>query len=217
MKKKFSQLLVILFSSITSLPVLSAADGAPFTVTGEQVVHRPPAGWKLAWMSGKSDGNYFSEYIPDEEDINSWRKGYLLIQRIGFPPNEIVKALEKNRIRIGDALLYSFMQEVRKTCGGRQESMEFKGNNFNGLYFAMGGGFCDRYGPAAPFGEGQIVGFVEGKNFMFRIQYSWRPRSTAEHGDHIPWRIAQDKIEQYRTAIQATTICGNAETPACKD
>ena len=48
-----------------------ASDWTPFAITGEQLNHLPPKGWRLAWMDGKPDGRYLVEYIPERESINS--------------------------------------------------------------------------------------------------------------------------------------------------
>jgi len=218
MKKYFVRIAMTFCLTAIFLPALAAEDGMPFPVIGEQLDHRPPEGWKLAWMSGKADGNYLIEYIPKEEDIHSWREGYLLIQRLSYPPKEALTELEKHKTRIADAALYEFIKQAKQACSGRHSGMEQRTNTFNGVYFAIGGGYCDRYGSAAPFGEGSIVAFAEGEKYLFRIQYGWRPQSTLEQtNNHIPWRISPDKAKQYLGAIKATSLCGGSGEPACRN
>lgn len=207
--------LLLLFVG-TPLAASAANDGVPFSVIGEQLDLRPPEGWKLAWMSGKADGSYIVEYIPEAEDIDSWRVGYLAIERLEYPPAEVLKELEKRKTRVADVALYQFAKKAKETCGGRHMEMAHRTNTFNGVYFAVGGGFCDRYGQAAPFGEGSFFAFAEGESYLFRIQYGWRPKTIQDQESNVPWRIAPQKAAQYLEAIKATSLCGGLDQPECR-
>lgn len=217
--KKFSTALHFLLPLLAGvLHVASAADdGAPFSVIGEQLDHRPPDGWKLAWMSGKADGRYIVEYIPQEENINSWRDGYLAIERLAYPSAEVLKEIETHKTRIAAVALYQFIRKAKESCGGKHSEMAQRTNTFNGVYFAVGGGYCDRYGQAAPFGEGSFVAFAEGKDYLFRIQYGWRPKTIQDQENNVPWRITPKTAEQYLGAIKATALCGGSNQRACKN
>lgn len=196
----------------------AAANGEPFPITGEQLEFPLPEGWKLAWMSGKGGGGgYLSEYIPQTEGIHSWREGYLAVERLEYPSTEALKELEKYKIRLSDFALHQFLKKAKEICGGQHTNMAQRTNIFNGVYFAVGGGYCDRYGPAAPFGEGSFVAFAEGKNFWFRIQYGWRPKTLQEQGNNLPWRISPKKATDYLEAIKAATLCGGVEEPVCRN
>jgi hypothetical protein len=215
--KKLSPAVLFLFSPLIALPLPASAaeNGKPFPVVGEQLGHRPPEGWKLAWMSGNANGGYIAEYIPGAEDLNSWRDGYLSIERLAYPPAEVLKELEKHKTRTADVALYQFIEQAKKSCGGQHTQMSQRTNTFNGVYFAVGGGYCDRYGPAAPFGEGSFVAFVEGKSYLFRIQYGWRPRAARAKLENGPWAISPQKATQYLEAIKATSLCGGSGQPVC--
>jgi hypothetical protein len=198
------------------LAASAADDGVPFSVVGEQLDHHPPEGWKLAWMNGKADGTYIAEYISEAEDINSWREGYLAIERLEYPPAEVLKEIEKRKSRVADVALYQLVRKAKETCGGQHVEMTQRTNTFNGVYFAVGGGYCDRYGKVAPFGEGSFVAFAEGKSYLFRIQYGWRPKSAQDQEGNVPWRIAPQKAKQYLEAIKAMSLCGGLDQPACR-
>lgn len=189
--------------------------GKPFKVIGEQVEHKIPDGWKLAWMEGKADGRYFAEYIPAGEDINSWRTGYLAIERIPYPSPQILDEIHKMKTTFSEIGLHHFMEIAAKRCGEKHIEMSRRVNTFNGVFFAVSGGFCDHYDNIAPFGEGAFVAFLEGKNNVFRIQYSWRPISEATKNNDLPWRIPSNKAEAYLNAIKATTLCGGESQPNC--
>jgi len=216
--KKHSATVSFLLSLFTAMPlVVSAAnEGAPFAVIGEQLDHRPPDGWKLAWMSGKADGSYIAEYIPEEEDIQSWREGYLAIERLEFPPADVLQEIEKYKTRLADVALHQFAKRAKETCGGQHAEMSQRTNTFNGVYFAISGGYCDRYGKAAPFGEGSFIAFAEGQNYFFRLQYGWRPKTIQEQQKNVPWRIDPQKALQYLEAIRASSLCGGLDQPACR-
>lgn len=216
--KKLSTTVHFLLLLFVGAPFAVSAenDGVPFSVIGEQLDHRPPEGWKLAWMSGKADGSYIVEYIPDAEDINSWRVGYLAIERLEYPPTEVLKELEKHKTRVADVALYQLVKKAKETCGGQIAEMARRTNTFNGVYFAVSGGYCDRYGQAAPFGEGSFIAFAEGNSYLFRIQYGWRPKTAQDQENNIPWRIAPQKATQYLEAIKATSLCGGLDQPACR-
>lgn len=210
---------VITFLAIVAGTLLNLAahanEGTPFPVTGEQLDHAPPPGWKLAWMTGKADGTYAAEYIPSEENIKTWRNGYLVIQRLENPPAAIRKEIEDHKTRLAVVALMQYAETAKKTCGGNHTPMVRRTNEFEGVYSAVSGGFCDKYGQMAPFGEGGVFAFIEGKDYLFRIQYSWRPISSKDQIEHFPWRIAPGKSRDYLEAIRTTTLCGGEGQKMC--
>lgn len=210
-------LLALLSFGLLSVPLFTkAADGKAFAITGEQVNHPIPDGWKLAWMDGKPDGRYFAEYIPVDEDINSWSSGYLAIERIPMPSPETMEEVRKTKTSLAEIGLHHFIDQANKRCNGKHEEMSQRVNTFNNTFFAVGGGFCSRYGTMAPFGEGAFVAFLEGRHNIFRIQYAWRPKSENNKDDFLPWRIAPEIAKVRLEAIKATTLCGSEGQPACQ-
>jgi hypothetical protein len=208
-----------LFLLLTTSPFATSApeNGAPFAVVGEQLDYAAPKGWKLAWMDGKPDGSYVAEYIPQTEEINSWRDGYLAIARLPYPPAQILKEIENSKTTISELALIQYIQKAKDTCGGKHEAMSQRTNTFNDIYVAVGGGFCDKYGSAAPFGEGAFVAFAQGKNYLFRVRYGWRPRSDQNQSDNLPWRITPSVAKEYLEAIKALSLCAGVGQPACKN
>ncbi len=123
--------------------------------------------------------------------------------------------MEKSKTKISALALRIFIDKASNACGGKHFPMSQRTNIFNGVDFAVGGGFCAKYGSAAPFGEGSFIAFAEGKNYLFRIQYSWRP-SSAEDKSSLSWRITPETAKQYLEAIKASYLCGGANQPPCE-
>jgi hypothetical protein len=194
----------------------AAEKGKPFNVTGERMDIQVPAGWKLAWMDKMPDNGYLQEFIPKSEDINAWRKGYLSIQRIAYPPAAVLEEIKRTNRHLADVALASYMETADVNCEGKNTEMSQRANEFNGVHFAVSGGFCDRFGTAAPFGEGAIIAFAEGRNFLFRIQYGWRPANEQEAQSNLPWRESWEVMTSYLKTIKASSLCGNADRPVCK-
>ncbi|SDG37429.1 MULTISPECIES: hypothetical protein [unclassified Duganella] len=189
--------------------------GKPFTINGEQVTLPVPKFWKLAWMEGTPDGANVLEYIPPDEDIKSWRGGYLQISRSAYPAPELLAQLEQAKANITDVALAQNTRDAAKGCGGKYQAMPQHALTFNNVRFAVGGGFCDLYGPAAPLGEGAFVAFIQGKDYLFRIHYGWRPATPEEQKSHLPWRITPAASLRYLESIKAATLCGGKDQAAC--
>jgi hypothetical protein len=83
-------------------------------------------------MEGSPQGGYVVEYIPQAEDIQSWREGYLVVQRMPYPSASSMADLKKANAKIADVALYQFMKKVEQTCGGRHQAMTQAANNYNG-------------------------------------------------------------------------------------
>lgn len=188
----------------------------PFRVVGEQIEYAVPAGWKLAWMEGKPDGSFFVEFIPKDETIEKWRGGYLLVQRLPYPNPDVLEKIKSIKSKIADVALFQFFEKANKACVGKNQLMSQRTNVFNSIYMAIGGGFCDRYAGAAPFGEGTVIAFAEGEDFLFQMQYGWRPANMQELNANLPWRINEEKIRPYLEAFKSSSLCGGSKQPFCK-
>ncbi|MYN15955.1 hypothetical protein GTP81_04250 [Rugamonas sp. FT107W] len=189
--------------------------GKPFAVVGEQLQHKIPKGWKLAWMEGQPDGEYFVEYLPEAEDINNWREGYLSIRRLPYPNATAMAQIEKAGAKVADVALFQFIKGAVQSCGGRHQAMSQRTDTSNGVYLAVSGGYCDKYGSAAPFGEGSLIAYAQGKDYVFQIQYGWRPKSETDQKTNLPWHIAPETARQYMEAIKASSLCGGGGQAAC--
>lgn len=213
---KHAMLCAGLFAAASGSAQSGQDQGKPFTVSGEQLQHPIPKGWKLAWMEGTPDGGYLAEYIPQADDINNWREGYLSIQRAAYPGAAVVEQIAKANAKVSDVALVQFMKMAADNCGGHHQAMSKGTNTFNGVHFAVSGGYCDKYGPAAPFGEGSVIAYVDGRDYLFRIQYSWRPKDEQAQKDNLPWRIAPAVSTGYMLAIKESSLCGGGGgQPAC--
>lgn len=194
----------------------AATKWSPFRVSGEQLDFRVPDGWKLAWMSGKGDDQYLAEYLPVNENIDAWRGEYFSINRFRYPSQKIRDKIAALHSSVAAVALYQFIRKADATCGGIHVDMSQRIAMFNGVRFAVGGGYCSRYGSAAPFGEGSIVAFAEGEQYVFRVKYDWRPSSSDEQKEDLPWRNKIQKIKGYIESIKLMTLCGGKDEPVCK-
>lgn len=208
--------IILIFGLFSASLSASDSDGNPFAVVGEQVNHQIPDGWKLAWMSGESDGRFFVEYIPADEEINSWHSGYLLIERIPLPSAEALEEIRSMKTTLPELALHHFIEQAKTDCGGEHKEMSRSVNTFNDILFAVSGGFCSLYVNSAPYGEGAFVAFLEGNHYIFRIQYAWRPASETNKNNHLPWRIAPEMAEKILNTIKVTTLCGSENQPVCQ-
>jgi len=214
MKSVFLTIPLLLLPGISPIVTFATEKGTPFRVIGEQLEHPIPKNWKLAWMDGKPDGRFVVEYIPENDDINTWRKGYLAIERLPYPSSEVMQQIEGN---ISEFALSRYIQLAKERCAGKHKAMSQRTNTFKNTLMSVGGGFCDKYGPAAPFGEGSFVAFVQGEDFLFRVQYGWRPDSTKELNANLPWRISRQAATQYLEAIKASSLCGGTGERECNN
>ncbi|MFA6119828.1 MAG: hypothetical protein WCT35_02415 [Sideroxydans sp.] len=180
--------------------------GEPFSVKGERIDITPPAGWKLAWMIGKPDGEYFAEYIKDGEDVLSWKSGLLLIRRAPYPSADIREQISKLKAKVADVGLIQLANQTREICKGQYVPTAQRVNTFGGLYFSVGGWYCGLVGPNIPYGEGAYVALIEGKDFIHLIQYSWRPQSEVEV-KASPWAIEENTATAYLQSIISAVIC----------
>lgn len=212
--------LVLLLAATTAMAAEAPAaggEGRPFEVHGEQVQHAIPAGWTLAWMDGDRSGNgeVLAEYLPPGEDIQQWRGGYLLIRRFPVPAADVMQQVAASGHSLIEVGIAQQQEKARRFCSGTFTPTSARSNRFNGIDFAVAGGFCDKVGPAAPFGEGAVVAFLQGRTFVHQLQYGWRPADAAELKRNRPYRIDPARIGGYMQAITATTLCGGEQQPAC--
>jgi hypothetical protein len=207
--KKILRLFIV--SLIVLAPCSYAeSDFKPFSVNGERLDLVPPNQWKLASMQGDPNGNYLVEYTPELDDINNWKDGYLLIQRIHYPAQNIMEELTKLKTRISDASLHAFIDQAKKSCTGKHSEMNQRTNTFNNLYFAVGGGYCDGKTSKSRYGEGAFVALIEGRDFLYKIQYGWRPQSPEEQ-HRSPWGIDEATAIAYLESIKSAQLCDESK------
>lgn len=211
--KNIIWILALFFSYISFS--YAESDGKPFKVNGERLDLSPPDNWKLAWMSGDPNKSYFVEYIPENDDINSWKNGYLLIERYPYPPPEILEELAASKMRIATVALIQLTNLVAKDCPDKFEPTSQKIDTFNGLFFAVGGGYCSIGRKITKYGEGAFTAFVEGKDFIYKIQYGWRPQTEAEKRSS-PWGIDEKTATFYLESLKSATLCDDSKSN-CKN
>lgn len=195
----------MLAASIASLPARAdMLEGSLFQPNGENLLIQPPAGWRLAYMNGDPNGDYVVEFMPRNESHDSWREGYMSVQRGGLDGTTGMASQVVQRVLKGAQL----------KCSGHFTAMKRKDTTTNGAATSISGGFCDRYGPAAPYGEGSVVAVVEGQTNLFLVQFAWRP-ATENELKAYGWRITPQKLQTYLDLLNQATLCGGKEQPAC--
>jgi hypothetical protein len=204
---------------ISALLVISnshaAVEGAPFVVDGERIDIVPPTGWRLTWMAGDANGEYFAEYIKDGEDARSWKSGLLLIRRLKYPSADLLEQIEKAKSRVADIMLLQYDNQTQQMCKDKYVPAAKRVGELSGLYFAVGGWYCRLNSKETPFGEGSYVAFVEGKGFVHLVQYSWRPQ-TGQDANSSEWGIDLKTGKTYLDSIVSSVLC-DENKKTCKN
>jgi len=197
-----------LLSLSLSLSAVAGPKEAPAAPSnGENLVIQPPAGWRLAYMTGDPGSNYMVEFMPNGEDQDNWREGYMSVKRGAYTP--------VGGQHLATQAVESLIQSAQSKCAGHFVVMKQKNTQTNGAYTSIGGGFCDRYGGVAPYGEGNLTAVVEGKKNLFMVQFGWRPATESDLKDYS-WRIQPERLQQYLNLINQANLCGGGnDEPAC--
>jgi len=207
MKKMQTLLLVapLLFLTLSLPAAAGKKDEQAAPSNGENLVIQPPAGWRLAYMTGDPSSNYLVEFMPNGEDKDNWREGYMSVQRGAYTPAG----------HLATQAVESLIQAAQSKCAGHFVVMKQKDTQTNGAYTSIGGGFCDRYGGVAPYGEGNLTAVLEGKQNLFMVQFGWRPATETDLKDYN-WRIQPERLQQYLNLINQAALCGGGkDQPAC--
>ncbi len=179
-------------------------EGSIFQPNGENLIIQPPSGWRLAYMNGDPNGDYVVEFMPQNESHDSWREGYMSVQRGAIDGTAGMSSQIVQRV----------LQGAQLNCQGHFAAMKRKDTMTNGAATSISGGFCDRYGAVAPYGEGSMIAVVEGKEHLFLVQFGWRPATENELKDY-GWRITPQKLQVYLDLLNHATLCGGKEQPPC--
>jgi len=209
-------LVMLVFSIHLQMVEPALADtvaGMPFNVKGERLDVTPPPGWNIVWMEGDSTGEYFVEYAPAGEDVETWKTGHLSIVRKPYPSAQTMKEIRDAKLKVADVALIGMVKRLSSSCAGYEE-ITMRTTTANGLYSALGGGYCGKPSENAPLGEGAFVAFYESKNFIYKVQYSWRPQSEAEKQSSL-WGIDAAHAKLYRESLKSATLCDESKK-TCK-
>src|SRR5450830_662770 len=197
----------LLASVLTPLSVRAELlEGRVFQPNGENLIIQPPAGWRLAYMNGDPNGDYVVEFMPQNESHDSWREGYMSVQRGA--------ADLSSGAHLSTQIVQRVLQGAQRNCAGHFTPMKQKDSMTNGAYTSISGGFCDRLGSAAPFGEGSLIAVFEGTRNLFLVQFGWRPATENELKGN-PLRITPQKLQQYLDLLNRATICGGQDQLIC--
>lgn len=211
------RLLAPLLASLLAMAPLAGhaeAEGRLFQPRGENLMISPPPGWRLAYMDGDPDGNYVVDFLPANEAHDSWREGYMGVQRRGYPDAALAANIQARNLTVAQVALTEVMQGAQRNCPGRFVAMAQKDGSTNNIPVSVSGGFCDRTGPVAPYGEGTVLAVYQGKQQLFVVQFSWRP-PTENALKQYPYRISPAGLQQYLDLLNAATLCGGPDEGKC--
>lgn len=207
MKKLLALLLVQTSLLLSPQAHAELLQGSVFQPNGENLQIKAPAGWRLAYMNGDPNGDYVVEFMPENEAHDSWREGYMSVQR------GVVDMTSGTHL--STQFVQRILQGAQRNCSGRFTAMRQKDTVTNGAYTSLGGGFCDRVGSTAPFGEGSLIAVIEGSKNMFLVQFGWRPATENELKDY-GWRITPQKLQQYLDLLNNASLCGGKDQAVCR-
>lgn len=204
----------IALAALAPAPAWAGAEGAVFQPRGENLMISPPPGWRMAFMDGDPGGEYVVDFLPANEAHDSWREGYMGIQRRSFPDSALVNNITARNLTVAQVAITEVMQGAQRNCPGRFVPMKQKDSLTNNIPTSVSGGFCDRAGAAAPYGEGTVIAVYQGKERLFVVQFSWRP-STQNELKQYAYRIAPAKLQQYLDLLNGASLCGGPDEGAC--
>ncbi|MFJ3045254.1 hypothetical protein ACIPEN_05435 [Herbaspirillum chlorophenolicum] len=217
LKKLTSAAMAACMALAALLPMRAGAElitGAVFQPKGENLMISPPPGWRMAYMDGRPDGDYVVDFLPPNEAHDSWREGYMGVQRRSFPDSALLDNIKARNLNVPQVAIAEIMQGAQRNCPGRFQPMGQKNTVTNGIPTSVSGGFCDRAGAAAPYGEGSVVAVFQGQERLFVVQFGWRPATQNELKEY-GWRITPAKLQQYLDLLNGATLCGGADEGPC--
>lgn len=143
-----------------------------FYIQGEQLDIPIPQEAKLAFTLGDPNGIYLVEYTNKNDNVEQW-KSYLITDE-RYP---------KNMGSYADFFLFK-LNALRRDCPSIRFSVleEFINPNFTGQSVALAY-FCAENLPQAENGEGALLILLEGEDYYFSLQKSWRPQFPVKSED----------------------------------
>ncbi|TWC64139.1 hypothetical protein FB597_109122 [Herbaspirillum sp. SJZ099] len=217
LKKLTGAAIIACAALAASLPMRAGAElitGAVFQPQGENLMISTPPGWRMAYMDGRPDGDYVVDFLPPNEAHDSWREGYMGVQRRSFPDSALLDNIKARNLNVPQVAMTEIMQGAQRNCPGRFQPMGQKNTVTNGIPTSVSGGFCDRAGAAAPYGEGSVVAVFQGRERLFVVQFGWRPATPNELKEY-GWRITPARLQQYLDLINGATLCGGPDQGPC--
>ncbi len=215
-KKCILSYLVILLGLMSGPASSVESEGKLFEVNGLQLAITPPVGWSVVWMDGDPDGDYFVEYLPKGDDVNSWRDGYIFVNRISFiNKQELLEKIESEGYSLLDFMFKAFMHKAQKTCPSEFVKSKPKTENFNNIEYILGAGYCNKYGSAAPYGESNVVAYARSGDVVFNVKFAWRPHSKEDQIANPHWPISYEKVDFTFGVLKNAFLCGDEDHEEC--
>lgn len=198
---------------------VSAKDGDPFEISGEQLLFRRSPQWDLVWMARNPDEGYFIEYVPSYEHISNWKFGYQKVQRYPMPSSEAIGQVlqETNSVSLLEGLSKIHQSQAKQACQGEYRPLPLVRDKVNSMDFVRGGGFCTKYGGPAAFGEGAIIAFYLGKDYVHSVHYGWRPIDLKSQQENSPYGVFLPLLGNHLKSLSMVSVCGSQDKsmPSC--
>ncbi|MFL9925809.1 hypothetical protein PQR62_16125 [Herbaspirillum lusitanum] len=189
-------------------------EGSVFQPNGENLIIQTPPNWRMAYMNGDPGSDYVVEFLPPNEAHDSWREGYMSVQRRTLPGSALMDGIRARQLTLSSVAVGEVLQNVQRNCAGKFMQMRQKDTLTGSAPTSISGGFCDRYGAAAPYGEGSVFAVVEGKKSLFVVQFGWRP-ATQDENKQFGYRISPERLQVYLDLLNRAVLCGADDEPAC--
>lgn len=154
------QLQQILQEELTQLQQTSKSK----KIVGERVDFKLPKHMQLAFMAGNPKDRFMAEYISKKEKVESWKSDFIAQQRSKLPLQVL-------------ALLS--IQGIQNACPAPNlySSISRLTQEPSRIIFTY---FCKVPQTQAPFGEGGVMTFLQGSDYVFKFWSSWRPQSESD-------------------------------------
>ena len=141
----------------------------PQKLIGEQVDFNLPKNAKLSYLYGDPKTVFLAEYIEDGDNIEQW-KGYFAAQHKSFFPASLLAHLTITAVK-------QKCQNLKESALIEHFNKDMQQNQQQPYTWSY---FCADKTPQAPYGEGGIMYFIQGKENGFKFWQSWRPQSEQE-------------------------------------
>lgn len=217
---KHALLISALLSFSTQAQTLQTPTPTNAAIHGEQISILIDDAWFPAWQNllkpqaregqANAEQGYNVEYIPRGQDIEKWRGEYLLVSRMSYP----VDPKEKENIANNAAQLIQTLSE--RHCGQNLKKMPTVSIKIDGQPAVMAGGYCPLPIKVSPKGEGSIFVFIEGKEYLHRVSFNWRPLES-ERAEGTPViGTSPERLVEFAKRLQNIKLCGRNDTTACQ-
>lgn len=133
-------------------------------IVGEQIDIQLPKHMQLAFMVGNGKDRFMAEYVSKKENVEQWKTDFIGQQRSKIPLN---------------ILAYLSIEGITQACPSPYltSMTQTLKNDPSRIVFSY---FCKLPQATAPFGEGGVMTFLKGQEYIFKFWKAWRPQSEKD-------------------------------------